>query len=94
MPKDEDIIYDKMMELVNRREKACKLRPVCPKCQTEQVQIIDWYTAKVKFKCRHCKHRFELLIEKEVKDVKRNRVIPGRGADGCFTGKLPGDERS
>ncbi|QBQ72397.1 hypothetical protein CPT_MTx_091 [Serratia phage MTx] len=95
MPKAEDIIYDKMMELVNRREKACKIQPACPQCSTKQVQIIDWYTSKVKFKCRHCKCRFELLITKEGnKDVKRNRVISGRGADGRFTGELPGDERS
>ncbi|QEG09466.1 hypothetical protein CPT_MyoSmar_017 [Serratia phage MyoSmar] len=92
MPKAEDIIYDKMMELVNRREKACKIQPACPQCSTKQVQIIDWYTAKVKFKCRQCKCRFELLITKEGNKHERNRVISRRGADGRFSSGDPRDE--
>lgn len=94
MPKAEDIIYDKMMELVNRREKACKIQPACPQCSTKQVQIIDWYTAKVKFKCRHCKCRFELLITKEGNaNVKTNDRFRPRSSDGCFRRNGSSDEQ-
>lgn len=64
MPKAEDIIYERMMEMVGRRDKAAMCKPHCPECGTEQVQLCDWKTHTLKFKCRACKTRFELLITK------------------------------
>jgi ribosomal protein L37AE/L43A len=53
---DSKIDYSAMMEMVNRREQAAKSLTPCPKCETMQVQLVDWRRAQLKYKCRHCKH--------------------------------------
>lgn len=37
---------------------AMKLQPECPVCGTKQVQLLNWYTQPVLYKCRHCKKEF------------------------------------
>jgi len=49
-----------LMELVMRRDAASKLQPLCPKCGTEQVQLLGWVQWPVLFRCRHCKHKFNV----------------------------------
>jgi len=49
-----------IMDLVLRRDKASKLSPLCPKCGTEQVQLLGWAQWPVLFRCRHCKHMFNV----------------------------------
>ena len=46
-----------------RRYRICKQAPSCPKCQTQQIQIIDCKPLAT-WKCRHCKHtwRYEPLV--------------------------------
>lgn len=65
MPKDEDLTQGEIedmiqgaFELSKKREAFCKAVKPCPKCNTNQVQLIDW-TDVAKWKCRHCKHRWE-----------------------------------
>ena len=46
--------------LANRREMLCKKPPLCPDCQTDQVQLTEWIEGEVaEWKCRHCKVRFK-----------------------------------
>ena len=49
----------RMMEMVNRREAASKQMKPCPKCDTMQVQLVNWQTDILQMKCRQCKHKFE-----------------------------------
>jgi ribosomal protein L37AE/L43A len=48
------------LEMVERRETAARSQPLCPACESEQVQLVDWRQWPVVFKCRHCKRRFEV----------------------------------
>ena len=51
--------WDMVMTMVRRRERASKRVPNCPECGTEQVQLVHWQTSTLRYKCRHCKHKFE-----------------------------------
>ena len=51
--------WDTVMAIVRRRERASKRVPNCPECGTEQVQLVHWQTSNLRYKCRHCKHKFE-----------------------------------
>lgn len=51
--------WDAVMAMVARREQASKNVPNCPECGTEQVQLVHWQTSNLRYKCRHCKHKFE-----------------------------------
>lgn len=51
--------WDSVMVMVERRERASKNVPNCPECGTEQVQLVHWQTSNLRYKCRHCKHRFD-----------------------------------
>ncbi|AIZ01871.1 hypothetical protein VR5_084 [Escherichia phage vb_EcoM-VR5] len=51
--------WDAVMAMVSRREQASKNVPNCPECGTEQVQLVHWQTSNLRYKCRHCKHKFE-----------------------------------
>ncbi|ANN86788.1 thioredoxin [Shigella phage SHFML-11] len=51
--------WDSVMVMVERRERASKNVLNCPECGTEQVQLIHWQTSILRYKCRHCKHRFD-----------------------------------
>ncbi|BBI57435.1 hypothetical protein KIT01_087 [Escherichia phage KIT01] len=51
--------WDAVMAMVARREQSSKNVPNCPECGTEQVQLVHWQTSNLRYKCRHCKHRFE-----------------------------------
>lgn len=48
------------MELVKRmdeREKVLRAPPLCPHCESNQVQTIDWEHRPPEWRCRKC-HRF------------------------------------
>ncbi|AND76027.1 hypothetical protein MX01_82 [Escherichia phage MX01] len=51
--------WDAVMAMVARREQSSKNVPNCPECGTEQVQLVHWQTSNLRYKCRHCKHKFE-----------------------------------
>ena len=48
-----------ILAMASRRERAAKQCEPCSKCYSVQVQLIDWRTDILKYKCRKCKHRFE-----------------------------------
>lgn len=50
-------ILTKALVLVNRRTRLCNKAPVCPKCNTKQIQLIN-SNLLAKWKCRFCKHIF------------------------------------
>ena len=43
-------------------ESALRAATPCPKCGDEQVQLVDWSTSPSQWKCRVCKHKFEILV--------------------------------
>ncbi|WKW88145.1 hypothetical protein pzkkv19_1 [Klebsiella phage pzk-kv19] len=47
-----------MLEMADRREAAAKQVVPCEKCNSMQVQLVDWRTNILKMKCRTCKHKF------------------------------------
>ncbi len=50
-------LLNSAVALVDRRVALCKQRTPCPKCGTNQVQLVDWL-GEAKWKCRHCSHRW------------------------------------
>ena len=50
--------WEAMMEMVNRREAAAKQVTPCPKCDSIQVQLVNWQTPQLQMKCRICFHKF------------------------------------
>lgn len=56
------ISWKSMMEMVDRRETACKQVKPCPKCNSIQVELTDWSTPTLKMKCRVCKYKFEKTL--------------------------------
>ena len=51
--KNNGILSNALM-LVNRRIRLCSKAPVCPKCSTNQVQLIN-ILLLAKWRCRMCK---------------------------------------
>ena len=54
--------WNAIIKIVERREQASKNVPNCPECGTEQVQLVHWQTSNLRYKCRHCKHKFERTL--------------------------------
>ena len=58
--------WDEVMERVDRREFLCRHPPLCPKCNTPQVQLIDYMEKEpAAWKCRCCKYKFDFEPEKD-----------------------------
>lgn len=55
--------WEAMMEMVERREAAAKQVTPCPKCNSIQVQLTQWATQTLQFKCRTCKQKFVRTIK-------------------------------
>lgn len=55
--------YKGLDKMWKRREWARKSGINCPECETEQVQLTDWRTNNLKFRCRKCHLRFEMVCE-------------------------------
>jgi transposase-like protein len=49
--------------MAHRREIVEKNIPRCTECASEQVQLVSWYTDQLRYKCRRCKHKFEMQFE-------------------------------
>lgn len=47
----------------DRLERAKQLRPKCPECGAEQVQLTDWSTDPTAWRCRECRHKFFVTLE-------------------------------
>ena len=41
-----------------RREFLAKHGIRCPKCGTNQVQLMDHFVSPAEWRCRHCRHEF------------------------------------
>lgn len=41
-----------------RCEALCNNAPVCPKCDSTQIQLIEYMDTVAKWKCRHCRTKF------------------------------------
>ena len=50
--------FDRIIALADRRELMCKTSPTCPACETRQVQLIDYVTDEIEWKCRNCRTKF------------------------------------
>lgn len=50
-----------MISIADVRER-CKSVKECPECKSGQVQLVAWFSQPCKFKCRHCKHKFEVSV--------------------------------
>ncbi|QQM14449.1 hypothetical protein [Klebsiella phage vB_KpnM_17-11] len=55
---DFEINWNDVLEMADRREAAAKQVVPCEKCNSMQVQLVDWRTNILKMKCRTCKHKF------------------------------------
>lgn len=54
------------MKFINgaeRRAWSVKNVRACPACGTEQIQIISYFTDVFQYKCRKCKHKFEVAYD-------------------------------
>lgn len=49
---------DALMDRTNKRINMCKNAPKCPRCNTEQVQLVS--VEPVEWRCRECKHRWKV----------------------------------
>lgn len=50
-----DDMIDDVIAASNKRKELCKDSPLCDKCGTDQVQLVDWING-IEWKCRHCHH--------------------------------------
>lgn len=61
-----DLIIMDIPKATERRLALGKLDIRCPKCNTNQVQLIDWFLEPAaSWKCRECKYKF-ITITSEV----------------------------
>lgn len=44
--------------IVARQDEIFSLQPSCPRCSTQQVQIINMHIRPAEWKCRMCKTKF------------------------------------
>lgn len=54
------------LELSDRREKLCRLKPCCPSCGRNQVQLVNYFVNPSQWKCRECKTKFTLELQIQV----------------------------
>ena len=54
-----EIIEADVMVFVKRRELVGKQKLCCPRCDTNQVQLVSWTNPVVDLKCRCCKYTFK-----------------------------------
>lgn len=54
--------WDRVLEMADRREAAAKHAKPCPFCGSIQVQLTQWATPALQFKCRTCKQKFVRTI--------------------------------
>lgn len=52
------IDWESVLEMADRREWVKSNAKPCPYCGTMQVQLTQWQTPTLQFKCRHCKQKF------------------------------------
>lgn len=52
------------IESHSRREYLCKHIPICPKCENEQVQLLDHLITPAEWRCRSCRHSFLFVPKK------------------------------
>jgi len=52
---EDEIDFDAMIAMANKREAAQKSMKPCPECESRQVQLIDW-GARTVWRCRSCRH--------------------------------------
>lgn len=58
-----EIDWTTVMAMVDRREWAQKHVEPCPFCDSIQVQLTQWATPTLQFKCRTCKQKFVRTIK-------------------------------
>lgn len=58
-----DNILKRALKHAERRELLGKNAINCPKCDTNQVQLIDHFVSPAEWKCRHCKTKFNFEPE-------------------------------
>ena len=49
---------DRALKWADRRDFLGNHIPVCPACDSRQVQLRDWVPVVAVWKCRVCKHKF------------------------------------
>lgn len=58
-----EINWTTVLEMADRREWARKHAEPCPFCDSIQVQLTQWATPTLQFKCRTCKQKFVRTIK-------------------------------
>lgn len=58
-----EINWATVLEMADRREWARKHAKPCPFCDSIQVQLTQWATPTLRFKCRTCKQKFVRTIK-------------------------------
>lgn len=58
-----EVNWDLVLEMAGRRERAAKHAKPCPFCDSIQVQLTQWATPTLQFKCRSCKQKFVRTIK-------------------------------
>lgn len=58
-----EIDWAKALEMADRRERAAKHTKPCPFCDSIQVQLTQWATPTLQYKCRTCKQKFVRTVE-------------------------------
>lgn len=56
--KDNDFLKD-VFDLADKRDQSMVNVKHCPKCNTDQVQLINWDDG-IECKCRHCKNKWRI----------------------------------
>lgn len=57
-----EVNWGLVLEMADRREAAAKHAKPCPFCDSIQVQLTQWATPTLQFKCRTCKQKFVRTI--------------------------------
>lgn len=52
-----DDISDELLKSLNKRVELCKNVPPCPKCNSNDIQLVQW-VSKIEWRCRTCKERY------------------------------------
>ena len=66
-------LLNSICSLAKKREEYCKNAKPCPKCGTNQIQLIGWGYNEAEWKCRFCKHRW--IETKILPELKYNQPI-------------------
>lgn len=66
-------VLERTMFYYKRLQELCKLQCHCPKCNSQQIQVINYYKIPALWRCRDCKHFFEFDIPRAITNAESGR---------------------